>query len=91
MKKLTAVFIAILFALSVTGLCFAQATGAPAPAVTPDPTMSGPQPKLTEKDKQKMEEKKKAKKEKKKKRKEERKKERAAPKPAPTPNTIETK
>ena len=31
MKKLMTVFIAILFALSMTGLCFAQAPAAPAP------------------------------------------------------------
>jgi len=95
MKKLTTVFIAILFVLSTTGLCFAQAQ-APAPSqVSPDRDAMSAKP-LTKEELQKRKdlqaEKKKAKKakkaegkmtreQKKAKMKEEWKKEREAPKP----------
>ena len=80
MKKLTTLFIAILFALSMTGLSFAQAPAAPGPSPDKDAMSSG-KPKLSEQDKKKAEEKKKAKKAKRAKMKEEWKKEREAPKP----------
>ena len=91
MKKLTTLFIAILFALSMNGLSFAQAPAKPGPSPDKDAMSSG-KPTLTPEEQKKLDEKraekkakkaekKKAKKAKKSKKKEEWKKEREAPKP----------
>jgi len=73
MKKLMTVFVAILFALSLSGLCFAQAQPAPAKptldASKDAMTTPVPEKKAPEKKKMTKEEKEKAKKEKKEKRK----------------------
>jgi len=95
MKKLATLFIAILFALSMTGLSYAQAPAAPGPSPDKDAMSSG-KPTLTPEEQKKLDEKraeKKAKKAEKKKAKkaekakkreqlkEQWKKEREAPKP----------
>jgi hypothetical protein len=86
MKKLTTILIAILFALSLNGLCFAQAQPAPAkPTVDPSKdamTAPTPEKKVPEKKKLTKEEKQKAKKAKKEKRKKARE-EAVKSKPAP--------
>ncbi|MGC9975974.1 MAG: hypothetical protein ABSC57_04560 [Syntrophales bacterium] len=80
MKKLTTVFIAILFALSMTGLCFAQAP-APAPAPAPEKKMEEKKP--AKEEKKKVKKAKKAKKAKKEEKKVEGNKMEAVPAPAP--------
>ena len=56
MKKLTIVFIAILFALSMTGLSFAQAPAKPAPSADKDAMSSG-KPTLSPEEQKKLDEK----------------------------------